>query len=408
MGLAMVTFSVWSMAAQAQEPPRPAKSASTVADGIAELTGLLKQFRQAQESRRLGQPAPSPKPTIRYFPMGARLLERIDLTRRDDVAEFLVWSHRHYKDLKSKVAATSTPCQAVDDNLELLRREIHELLREADLLPPISALLRSGYSLADSNEDGAGAFARTPDSNENSAAVLVEWETKHWADEESPVDFSIGGQIGFQPILTAVTLRDAPTVPRALYQNGFSWDVTLRANGHVQSDGEIAGYYRVLQNRLRDLATKVGTAEEAKVADVVQNGVGRWAVSHEFGVEYRLYGQALDLAHHEKGSLLKPLIRANVALRKDSRFRAQGALAALDDSEWRYVFRFGVNLVGWFDDRPEEKKLSPTYGIRFITEREGPMKRSSGVPSGNRFLLEADANILKLLRPGGPAATPAG
>jgi hypothetical protein len=273
-------------------------------------------------------------------------------------------------------------------------------------LPPISAVLRSGYSLGDSNEDGAAGFARTPDTNENAAAVLIEWETKHWADEESPVDFSIGGQVGFQPILTVVGLREEPTVPRALYQNGFMWDVTLRANGHVQSDGEFGGYYRILQNRLSDLATKVGTAESAKVADVVRNGVGRWAVSHELGMEYRLYGQALDLAHHEKGSLLKPLIRANLAVRRDARFRSQGPLDNLDGSEWRYVVRFGVNLIGWFDDRPEEKKLSPTYGIRFIAEREGPIKRSSGVPSGNRFLLEADANVLKLLKPGGSGSAP--
>jgi hypothetical protein len=338
-----------------------------------------------------------------------------------DLPRLLIRAHVAYKDLKSEVSRTMSTRRrdasqpqpdlvALERALADLAETEHRVLSRNDLYEPIGAVLRGGYSLADPGDNVGGGFERGDLKAEHTAAMFVEFESKHFRDEESRVDYSYGGRTGFLPLMAVVARRPEPAAagtaaaatpqPSLLpaFQNGFAWSLNGRASIQLPGESEFSGVVRAGQGRLDSLTVKLGEGEGAKLADVVRNGVGRWAWSHEAGVEFRAYRQDLAAAHLQKEFLL-PMFSLSTGLRWDERLKDVGSAGASASADERWFFRFTVNLVKVVDSRLEGAQAKP-FALRVSVDHDHA-RRASTVPSGTRLFLEADANLLKLLKPGG-------
>jgi hypothetical protein len=406
--VALVGF--YEGAAFGQTPPR---SQEAIEGDIVLLTRLLASV----EAQQVADTPPSPaalgaalandqQAALKRFNLGDAGLAPERIVR--DLSRLLIRAHVAYKDLKSEVRRARAPAlSSLTGALEDLRNIEHRVLSRSDLYEPIGAVLRGGYSLADPGDEAGSPFVRNDLATEHSAAFFVEFESKHYRDEESWLDYSYGGRTGFLPLMTIVAKRpeaagSATPPPPALlpsFQNGYAWSLNGRANVHLRIQSELSGFVRIGQGRLGSLTVTLGEGENAKVADTVRNEVGRWAWSREAGVEFRAYRQDLDDAHLQKEFLL-PMFSLSTGLRWDERFRNTGPLKAFTSADERWFFRFSVNLVKVVDSRIEGAQAKP-YALRVSVDHDHA-RGDSGVPSGTRLFLEADANLLKLLKPGAP------
>ena len=371
-------------------------------------------FEPNEVTRRLGVPNSADVRTRKYGNLPA----------------FLVASHGTYKALKEEAgrkswitASGSATCQsnpagcetlggaiqAFDDALQDVKQTVHDLLTKENLYWPLAAVLRTAFVIADPGDEDTETFERSELTAKNSAAGAVDFELRHWRDEESPVDYSIDGRFGYAPVM-AIGRRRGQTGPVStqklipLFQNGFIWEVGFKGSWQI-SNGELAGLYKTGQTRLSDLAVKLGSDENAQLADVVRNGVGRFAWRHDIGAQFRFYGVSLPLAHHDASRLLTPLLSAAVGLRLDERFNNEGDLQAFpDSSNKRWFAKFSVNILQFLRDGAP--KPNDPMGVRIAVDYDGPFGGSTDLrfPSSTRLFIEGNADLLKLFGFGGSEA----
>ncbi len=360
-------------------------------------------------TRSLGIPVSSSEPETRMV---------------GNTARFLVEAHATYKRLKEdrnaakKVfessACTSAPdkpaadqcarlgeeIRAFDEVLSDVQETVHDLMTRENLYWPMAAVLRTAFVIADPGDEDSAAFARSELTAKNTAAGAVDFELKHWRDEESPVDFSIDGRFGYAPVMAIGRPRgqtgpveSQKLVP--LFQNGFIWEAGFKASWQLDL-GELAAIYKAGQTRISDLAVKLGSDENAQLADVVRNGVGRFAWRHDVGVQFRFYGVSMPLAHHDASRLLTPLVSAAAGVRLDERFNDSGDLQSFPDANKRWFIKFSVNILKFLRDG--EPKPNDPMGVRIAVDYDGPMGGSKDrrVPSGTRLFIEGNADLLKL------------
>ena len=331
---------------------------------------------------------------------------------------FLVRAHIKYKDLKEKYKDLKKIYYP--DKLRQYRRHlddiddnIHSLLMRRGLHRPMSAVVRGGVTLVDVANDrkvlSESLLAPLPN------AVNILLGTKHWKDEEpffNLFDFSITGQIGIVPILAAY--RSAKDTDKndgkmcdsnrqnsgmtcgvyALYQSGIIYEAHVNAHVSQLSNSEVSFFSGVGQTRLWDRDANVESEQLPSTLNLVKNGPGLSAYRFEWGVEYKLYTQEMDIVHHDK-SLLSPVFNLAVGRRLDERLRAWADFELADSGRpWRNFARLGFDLRQVFGQRKvEDKGKINIFGIRIVAEREW-----GGIfPTANRLLLEADVDLGKLL-----------
>ena len=312
---------------------------------------------------------------------------------------FLVESHVKYKGLKGRADGTE-----YERHIKDIDANIHDMLERRGLLKTMSAVLRGGIALVDvaRDETVSGAVAATP--TPKSVSVLL--GTKHWGDEEGRVDFSINGQVGVFPILAAFredttagengngASESRPTDDNktvALHQSGLLYEAYLSANVHLTNDSEGSVFFGGGQTRLLARDANIGTVQKPEIVSLVKPGPDLSAYRYEYGLEYRLYAQALDIVHHDK-SLLSPVFSLAVGWRSDERFMRLGVDGGKPHK--RMYGRLGLDLRQVIGQRKvEDRGKRNSFGFRFVAEREW----GRIVPAANRILLEADVDLSRLL-----------
>ena len=161
-------------------------------------------------------------------------------------------------------------------------------------------------------------------------------------------------------------------------------------------EAELSPFFRFGQTRVDSLTTKVGADDDAKLLDLIDNERGKWAFIREFGAEFRYYDASMDEKHDEKG-LLMPIFQFEIGVRRDERFNAAGAFVGLRSPEDRWFIRSSVNIRELLDRRVGGEP-SKALAIRFSVQREWA-KHADSIPSGTTILIEATADLLKLIKP---------
>jgi hypothetical protein len=96
---------------------------------------------------------------------------------------------------------------------------------------------------------------------------------------------------------------------------------------------------------------------------------------------------------------LDPLAHAYAGIRHDQRFHRAGDLAGFDDPTARVFLGFDLNPIRIADRRTEGSGNALfTFGGGF--EFEGALRGPSRLPSGFRFVLRGDLDLLKALQRG--------
>ena len=321
-----------------------------------------------------------------------------------DLDRFLIRSHVKYKDLKKD--------NEDDPRINDIDESIHDLLERRGRLKTMSAVLRGGFVFADaaSNTDietnerrsSMGAAGKWPDS------LSVLWGTKHWNDEEWNVDFSLSGQVATGPVVGLFSAAtDADEVRNdgaggnsaarpdllALHQPGLLYEAHANTNFHLGHEAEMTLFFGGGQTRLLDRDANIGMEDQPTTVTPIANGVGLSAYRYEVGLEYKLYGQDMDIVHHEK-SLLSPVFSAGFGYRVDERYTAwPGLCHCSGDPRKRWFWSLDLDLLGVIDQRLGENEKGRTFGIRLSAGRE----RGGIVPSVSRVLLEFDVNLAQVI-----------
>jgi hypothetical protein len=107
---------------------------------------------------------------------------------------------------------------------------------------------------------------------------------------------------------------------------------------------------------------------------------------------------------HNQKSSLNPLLEVVVAARWDDRFQTLKPVTgstAIDVIRpgARMFARVSINLPKLADLRADNT-TSPPYSLRLTVDVEKPFK-ATDPPGGHRIFIEAGADILKLVKPGG-------
>jgi hypothetical protein len=345
-----------------------------------------------------------------------RVLSRSDNINQDPTREAqnhraLIDDYRTYKlqKLWKRALKPKTPdveSGQLDKAIEDLRTAVYDKLTTHGLYVPFSGELVTGASFATA-QNAASSFLGSSQSRDTSASAHIVFETRHFLDEDqSFLDVSFGGRIGFQPALSLIqrtastgTSQSAgmPTDAAAKYQDAFGWSSTLKVNAKVTGmEGEIPfaltfGQYTLTtdtvvvdQGNIRTIAIPLGDASASQ---------SFW----EATVGLNFYGRSLHLVHAEK-DFMHPLIGFTFGYKHDARFKqASDSLVKFDSPEERLVFRFltAPFPVIMSDGAGGKKTVELSFGI----EHEW-MTGLNTVPSGTRILIRGDVDLLKALRPG--------
>lgn len=272
--------------------------------------------------------------------------------------------------------------------------------------------------LAAFTDAGNGAYPAAQSSIQTEVLGKVEWETAHYGYQNTQCtdknteqvtlgfnrtpDFSFGGSIGVYPELvlenlTSTTETIAQPSARPMFQDAFHWSLGPRANYPVASHGEIGAFANFGQNFLVNQVTSFKDGDNTVVATPVSNGVGRAAGFIEGGLQGRILGRAVWLAHDNKYDILRPLFLIAGGVRKDWRFSRNGDLGAYEHPRDRVFFQFFVNLtqiVGYTNDIQKQAPASIRFGIDMD---RGMLDQK--IPTATRYYVSADINIMNIFKP---------
>jgi hypothetical protein len=274
-----------------------------------------------------------------------------------------------------------------------------------------SGALSSPPSSATTGSSGQVAAEASGSPTQTQPVGYVAWESEHFfADVDRHLgDVSINGRFGFQPALAivqpaasgAATGAPAPSTLTASYQQAFQWDMSPRWNLRSGDIAETSLFARLGQSVLTNDATLVEPTTNTQLdtraaflAVPVDNSTGRAAVIWEVGTEFHIFGRSLDILHTDGGTL-SPMFGFAAGFRNDSRFRAEGPLAAYTNPQRRVFFRFLVDAL----QVVTADHTSPQFTVGIAVDYE----RAAGgsglrVPSGTRIVLRGDLKILQAIR----------
>lgn len=335
-----------------------------------------------------------------------------------------------------------TPCKA--NERELMpgdvkgwvdtRKELNEigvllprLLKKHDLFAQFSAVLITGASLTDAGqpeppapaeagteqeESGGETVAAESPSQDPTGVGWVIFQSRHFGDESlRPIDISVGGRVGFQPVLNLVAPKedsgdqvDTSQSLTAVHQSAFVWNFAVQANRQLRGiNGEVGFFVKGGTSTLMSTPKAIDKGGDSFIAFPLDGGANATAWLWDTGFEFNMFDTRLEQMHAEKGGT-SPQFQLMLALRRDERFRGSG-FEDYERSAGRLVFRLALDAIKVFDKRQVGEVAKPfTFG--FVVEHERSLA-SSGlrVPSATRFMLRGDINLLRAIT---GAATEAG
>ena len=306
----------------------------------------------------------------------------------------LVSAHVAYKKMKQRAKHDKVQAATLAA-LTKVGEEIHRQLKDVDLDAPLAAVFDTGIAVTDTGTS-ASLRAATSGDIKGDAANFIRWSSKHFRDEQSHLDYSFGGRIGYGPSLAVFNCSSCATNPlRHLHQQSFIWDLDGRANLQVSNIGEISPFVKFGQSRLTEKETKVTDGANSVVAGLANNGTAQTASFYEFGLEFKYYQKNLTATHHDR-SFLSPAFGVHLALRDDSRFRKGVDLAALTSPQRRLVFGMAVNLPKFLND-PNSSDPDKALSFSFAVEHERGFG-SNPLPSGTRLYFMGKLNLPAILK----------
>jgi hypothetical protein len=312
---------------------------------------------------------------------------------------------------RATIAVTRGVLDAVEDT-------VTTALRDHGLLEPITGEIKSGYAWDFGGAAAGETPATAPETRNSGATAYLAFESMHFGeDAQSPWgEISFDGRFGAAPAMTLVKVTAASgdgamTVSSqdALAINfGVLWNRPLRWAGPHLGELSVAG--RLGTVVLNDLGQVVDINGEKVLAFAPSNGVGRPANVYDLDVEFKLYNNPIEVVHLTK-EFKSPMLLVSAGFRHDTRFRADGDLVEFDSPERRLVFRVSLNAVKFFDARnaaepPKPVTLSFDFEMQSHWHAPGATIAAPEVPTGYRFLIRGDLDILKALS--GHKEAPAG
>ena len=299
------------------------------------------------------------------------------------------------------------------NQFESYRFDVRDQAQKHNLLQPFSGVLKAGAAFLErgsstetvptaTREKAAGTASTTS----SSPLAHIDFESKHFgAERGSLVDASFTSSFGFQPALAffkphEVTINNEKTTAAeaTAYENAFVFNVG--GNLHVSKFhvGEVSVTGRVGAVNLVNDVTIVEQGAQSYIA--VPFGGDNTRLYGEVGVMANLYDKGLDMAHLEKTSLM-PLFHIEAGFRRDPRFGSVGPQFFNPTSRtFLRVSADNVPVLAQLSDSTEAK----TFSLAFAWEYEGPSIFGNpgpgqlNIPSGNRFVIRGDVNLLKALK----------
>lgn len=320
---------------------------------------------------------------------------------------FLIKQHLVYKALKRWASAYRDTLTTPDEQWLSLAKAVedaddavHTALKMRGLNELFSAALMSGAVIA----TGASELSSVDGERAGQALAHVAWESKHFGDDlEFPVDFSFGGKFGFLPALNFVEVAAADegteSDPETVYQEAFAWDLAGKVNMKLfgSNAAELSGVARAGQVMLGTQSVLIDRGENSVLALPVGDRSSSTEWFYDFGLQYHLYNNPLDVVHGE-GTMVSPMFSIGLFYRRDLRFKKEGTLAAFDNPERRLVFRFMIDALKVVDRR-ELAETPRTFTLGFGVEHEAPI--GSGelqIPPGTKIIFKGDIDLLRAFR----------
>jgi hypothetical protein len=324
---------------------------------------------------------------------------------------FLIKQHLVYKSLKRWVSAyraslsTADPTSlkaslALSAAVEEADDAIHEALKMRGLNELFSAALMSGAVIA----TGASEASSADGERAGQALAHVAWESKHFGDDSDlPFDFSFGGKFGFLPALnfveTAPADDESGSDSETAYQEAFVWDLAGKVNMKLfgGNAAELSAVARAGQVMLGTQSVLLDRGANSVLALPVADQASTTEWFYDFGLQYQLYNNPLDVVHGE-GTMVSPMFSIGLFYRRDQRFKKEGSLAAFDHPSRRLVFRFMIDALKVMDRR-ELAETPRTFTIGFGVEHEAPIGSGDAqVPSGTKIIFKGDIDLLRAFR----------
>ena len=175
-----------------------------------------------------------------------------------------------------------------------------------------------------------------------------------------------------EPRLAMLKAAGLPVAPG--YVNGWTTGAALRF-AHAWSRSEVS------------VAGALGTARLDSESNAAVNDVGRWTAFYDARGELRWYRRDMPEVYRLADTLM-PVVRVYGGVRHDQRFHRSGDLSSFNDPTARWVF--GAVFM--------PLRVAPvSVGGGF--EFETAMRSTDRLPSGLKFVIRADLDLGKALRP---------
>jgi hypothetical protein len=341
------------------------------------------------------------------FDDAADTLARVTLDGKDvtlsALDQYLIRQHLNIKNLEEwsrHFKITPIMANELDNMLDAAGEVgglIDKLLSLRGLRELFSAALVSGAIV------GTGQPVDGESGGEQTTAALahVVWESKHFGDDRfSKVDFAFGGKFGFMPALSFVKEEGtaATEEAEAVYQEAFVWDLGGRVNFSISGSkaAEISAIGRVGQTMFGTQSVVLDRGDQSVLAVAVPNGAGKAEMFYEYGAQYNLYNNPLEVVHGE-GSTVSPAFTIAFVFRNDSRFKKEGDFVVFDSPQQRMVLRFMVDALKIIDRRQLAEKQR-VFTLGFGVEREYARGAGEKLPAGTKLIFRGDLDLLRALR----------
>jgi len=289
-----------------------------------------------------------------------------------------------------------------------------KVLRKHDLFAQFSAILVTGATLTDASQPekpvegdddadgGDGEAAETGPEEEPSAVGVIVFQSRHFGDESlGPLDVSLGGRIGFQPILNLVApatgAEDATlAAPTAVHQNAFVWNFAVQLNRQLRAINSEVGFFgKGGTTTLMTPPKAVDKGTGSFLAFPLDGGANSTAWVWESGVEFNMFDNRLEQIHAEKGGL-SPQFQFLLAVRRDARFTG-AAYESFESPGNRVLFRLTLDAIKVIDRRAFGDPAN-TFTFGFVVEYERSlMGGGNRVPPAARFVLRGNVDLLRAM-----------
>jgi hypothetical protein len=296
---------------------------------------------------------------------------------------------------------------ALQDAFNQLSEALHQRLEDHGLLRTFSAELITGFSFTSLGAQTATTSTQTDFSGVDSQATqptgFISWETVHFfSDDQTKLvpDLSIGGTIGFRPALTLVTIPgsqpDTTIGPLGMFQPAFAWDSNIAVNFRLGEVAEWSPFLRFGQNILTSSDVLLGNMGQSVIGSPAANVTGRAEGYYDVGIKISLFGESLAVLHIDKSSLT-PMFAVTGGIRRDTRFKDRGVLAAFDGPEMRWFYGVAIDTLQVARRGTSDSPITLTLRVDYETAFH---RTALAVPSGTRVFIEGQTDIIKAFQGG--------